>query len=232
MGSGEKVIGYVRVSTDEQGMNGVGLEAQRAAIEAECDRRGWRLVRIEHDVLSGRNLNRPGLQRALDACRTGKVAGVVVAKLDRLSRSLIDFAGLLEQARREEWNLVALDLGVDLSTPSGEFLASVMASAAQWERRIIGERTKEALAVKKAQGVKLGRPASIPPALARRIVRMRQRGMTLQAICDRLNREGIPTARGGRLWRPTSLRAVLAAQTSPIVRATWLPLVGRPTTNP
>jgi DNA invertase Pin-like site-specific DNA recombinase len=211
VGSGEKVIGYVRVSTDEQGANGAGLEAQRAAIEAECDRRGWQLVRIEKDVLSGRNLNRPGLQRALDACRTGKVAGVVVAKLDRLSRSLIDFAGLLEQARREGWNLVALDLGVDLSTPSGEFLASVMASAAQWERRIIGQRTKEALAVKKAQGVRLGRPTSIPDELARRIVRMRARGMTLQAICDSLNSERVPTARGGRLWRPTSLRAVLAA---------------------
>jgi len=124
---------------------------QRGAIQAECERRGSQLVRIEEDVLSGRNLNRPGLQRALEGCRSGTVSGLVVAKLDRLSRSLIDFAGVLEQARREGWNLVALDLGVDLSTPSGEFLASVMASAAQWERRIIGQRTKDALAVKKAQ---------------------------------------------------------------------------------
>ena len=121
---------------------------------------------------------------------------------------MIDFAGLVEQARREGWNLVALDLGVDLSTPSGEFLASVMASAAQWERRIIGQRTREALAVKKAQGVQLGRPRSIPAKLAGRIVRMRASGMTLQAICDRLNADEIPTARDGRLWRPTSLRAV------------------------
>src|SRR5262249_16065086 len=162
MGSGEKVIGYVRVSTDEQGANGAGLDAQRFAIEAECKRRGWQLERIEEDVLSGRSLNRPGLQRALAACAPGEVAAVVVPKLDRVSRSLIGFAGLLEQARRAGWNVVALDLGIDLSTPSGEFLASVMASAAQWERRIIGQRTKEALQVKKAQGVRLGRPASIP----------------------------------------------------------------------
>lgn len=67
------------------------------------------------------------------------------------------------------------------------------------ERRIIGQRTKEALAVKKAQGIRLGRPASIPEALAIRIVHMRKRGMTLQAICDELNEEDIPTARGGRL---------------------------------
>jgi DNA invertase Pin-like site-specific DNA recombinase len=86
MGSGEKVIGYLRVSTDEQGANGAGLDAQRLAIEAECKRRGWQLVRIEEDVLSGRSLNRPGLQRALQACASGEVAGVVVAKLDRLSR--------------------------------------------------------------------------------------------------------------------------------------------------
>jgi DNA invertase Pin-like site-specific DNA recombinase len=137
MGTRDRVIGYIRVSTTEQGANGAGLEAQRAAIEAECLRRQWQLVRIEEDVLSGRTLRRPGLQRALDACRSTEADGVVVAKLDRLSRSLVDFAGLLAEAQAGGWNLVALDLEVDLSTPSGEFLANVMASAAQWERRLI-----------------------------------------------------------------------------------------------
>ena len=89
-------------------------------------------------------------------------------------------------------------------------MANVLATFAQVERRLIAERTKAALAVKKAQGVRLGRPASIADQLARRIVRMRDKGMTLQAICDVLNAEQVPTARGGRLWRPTSLRAVLA----------------------
>jgi DNA invertase Pin-like site-specific DNA recombinase len=213
LASGKRRAGHrLRERVDRRASaNGVGLDAQRATIEAECDRRGWQPVRIEEDVLSGCNLNRPGLQRALDACRTGKVAGVVVAKLDRLSRSLANFATLVEQARRKGWNFVALDLGVDLSTPSGEFLASVMASEAQWERRIIGQRTKGALAVKKTQGVRLSRPASIPEKLAKRIVEMRASGMTLQAICDTLNAQQVPTARGGRMWRPTSLRAVLAA---------------------
>jgi DNA invertase Pin-like site-specific DNA recombinase len=209
MGSGERVIGYVRVSTEEQGSNGAGLDAQRQAILSECARRGWQLVRIEEDVLSGKNMRRPGLLRALEACESGAVSGIVVAKLDRLSRSLVDFAGLLARARAEGWNVVALDLGVDLSTPAGEFLANVMASAAQWERRIIGQRTREAMAIKRAQGVWVSRPVSIPPTLAGRIRRMRGRGMTLQAICDRLNREGVPTPRQGREWRPTSLRAVL-----------------------
>jgi Recombinase len=92
------------------------------------------------------------------------------------------------------------------------------ATFAQFERRLIAERTKDvrhrfqgaALAVKKAQGVRLGRPASIPEELAKRIVSMRERGLTLQAICDALNAERIPTPRGGAFWRPTSLRAVLA----------------------
>jgi DNA invertase Pin-like site-specific DNA recombinase len=118
MGVGDRVIGYVRVSTAEQGTNGAGLDAQRAAIEAECDRRTWQLIRIEEDVLSGRTLRRPGLQRGLEACRSAEADGVVVAKLDRLSRSLVDFAGLLGEAQAGGWNLVALDLGVDLSTPS------------------------------------------------------------------------------------------------------------------
>jgi DNA invertase Pin-like site-specific DNA recombinase len=82
------------------------------------------------------------------ATNTTRPVWMTPAKLDRLSRSMIDFARLLEQARHERWNLVALDLGVDVSTPS-EFLASVMGSAAQWERRMIGQRTKEALAVRK-----------------------------------------------------------------------------------
>jgi DNA invertase Pin-like site-specific DNA recombinase len=209
MGSGDRVVGYVRVSTEEQGASGAGLGAQRKAIKDECDRRGWQLVRIEEDVLSGRSLNRPGLTQALDSCRTGEVSGVVVAKLDRLSRSLVDFAGLLAEAQKSGFNVVALDLGVDLSTPAGEFLASVMASAAQWERRIIGQRTKDALAIRREQGVTLGRPPLPKDALGRRIAAMRKRGKKLQAIADTLNAEGVPTLRGGSEWRPSSVRVVL-----------------------
>lgn len=207
----QRMVGYVRVSTEEQGQSKAGLRAQRAAIEAECERRGWELVRIEQDVLSGRTMNRSGLRAALDLCRSGEGSGIVVAKLDRLSRSLVDFAALLVEARDRGFNVVALDLGVDLSTPAGEFLANVMASAAQWERRIIGDRTREALAAKRAAGVRLGRPASVDVELARRVRLMRGEGLTLQAIADALNAEGVPTPRGGALWRPSSLTSILRA---------------------
>lgn len=85
----ERVARRPAACTAEQGANGVGLDAQREAIEAEAERRGWQLVRIEEDRLSGKSLNRPGLTRALKACKSGEVSGIVVAKLDRLSRSLI-----------------------------------------------------------------------------------------------------------------------------------------------
>lgn len=150
MGNGSTVIGYARVSTEEQGATGSGLEAQRAAIKAECARRGWRLLRIEKDFLSGKNLKRPGLNAALAACRSGEVEGIVVHKLDRLSRSIVDFSRLLEEARKRGFDIVALDLGLDLSTPQGELVANVTASVAQWERRIIGERAREAVAARRA----------------------------------------------------------------------------------
>ena len=209
MGTGEKVVGYARVSTDDQGANGAGLDAQRAAIAAECERRGWQLVRVEEDVLSGKSLKRAGLTKALDACRAGEVQGIVVAKLDRLSRSILDFAGLLEDARKRQYNIAALDLGLDLSTPQGELVANVIASVAQWERRIIGERTREALAVKKAQGVRVGRPPTMPAKVVRRMHRERAAGKSLAAIADALNAASVPTAQGGQRWYPATVRSTL-----------------------
>jgi DNA invertase Pin-like site-specific DNA recombinase len=133
----------------------------------------------------------------------------MVAKLDRLSRSLFDFAGLMERARRKGWALVALDLGVDTTTPSGEMMAAVLATFAQFERRMIGLRTKEALAAKRAAGVRLGRPRRLSDDVVVSIVADRESGLTLQAIADRLNIENVPTAQGGKLWRAAQVRAVL-----------------------
>jgi len=205
-----RAVGYLRVSTEEQAESGAGLAAQRSAIEAEALRRGWTLVSVEVDTGSGKRLSgRQGLSSALEAVSQGRADVLVVAKLDRLSRSLVDFAGLLVRAQEEAWNLVALDLGVDLSTPAGEFLASVMASAAQWERRIIGSRTREALEAKRASGVRLGRPSQIDSAVRLRIKTLRDAGQTLQSIADDLNGVGVPTARGAALWRTSSVSAAL-----------------------
>jgi DNA invertase Pin-like site-specific DNA recombinase len=207
----ERVVGYIRVSTDEQADSGLGLEAQRSAIVNECLRRGWELAEVYEDAgASGKSLTgRPALQQALDAVRGHEAGALVVAKLDRLSRSLLDFAALMEDARRGEWSLVILDLGVDTTTPSGEMIANVMATFAQFERRLIGQRTKDALAVKKQQGVKLGRPRLVSQDVRVRIVEERDRGKTLRAIAEGLNEDGVPTAHGGAKWHASTVRAVL-----------------------
>ena len=132
----------------------------------------------------------------------------MVSKLDRLSRSVMDFASIVERSQREGWAIVALDLGVDTSTPSGELVANVMASVAQWERKVIGQRTKDALAVKRSEGVRLGRPVSLPEAIRERILADRLTGLSYRAIAEALNTEGVPTAQGGRAWYAATVRAV------------------------
>lgn len=207
----DKVVGYVRVSTDEQANSGLGLEAQRSLIGAECGRRGWDLLHIYEDAgASGKSLNgRLALAEALVALKAHKADALVVAKLDRLSRSLLDFAGLMERSNREGWALVILDLGVDTTTPSGEMVANVMATFAQFERRLIGQRTKDALAVKKRQGIRLGRPSSVNDAVVTRINRDRKKGKSLKAIADALNIDKVATGHGGSKWHPSTVRAVL-----------------------
>jgi DNA invertase Pin-like site-specific DNA recombinase len=205
-----RVLGYVRVSTSEQASSGAGLEAQRRSILVECERRGWHLVgTIEDAGYSARDLRRPGIQEALRALERGEASALVVAKLDRLSRSMLDFSKVMAKATREHWALVALDVAVDTSTPSGEAMANMLATFAQFERRLISQRTKEALAVKKASGVRLGRPPTLPQAVVRRIQRQRARGDSLRKIADDLNQERVPTAQGGAQWHAATIRYVL-----------------------
>lgn len=204
-----RVLAYLRVSTSEQVDSGASLEAQRAAIQAECERRGWELIEtIEDCGYSAKYLNRPGVQTALEALTRGDADALVVARLDRLSRSKLDFAGFMAAAQKESWGLVALDLNVDTTIPAGEMMATIMATFAQFERRLIGQRTKDALAAKRRAGVRLGRPRSLPPEVERRVARDRQSGMTMQAIADALNADGVPTATG-KNWRAGTVYVVL-----------------------
>ncbi len=206
-----KVVGYVRVSTAEQASSGAGLDAQRTVIAAEVERRGWELVRVEEDAgISGKSTDRrPALARAVAAVDSGEAEALVVAKLDRLSRSLLDFAGMMERSRKKGWALVALDSPVDTTTPAGEMMANVLASFAQYERRLIGQRTRDALAIKRDQGVRLGRPRTLSEDVRARIVAERAAGRSLRAIAAGLDVDGVPTAQGGARWYPSTVRAVL-----------------------
>ena len=216
-----RAVAYRRVSTTEQSDSGAGLAAQQVAIDAEVARRSWDLVEVRTDTASGKSVaGREALGRALDLLESGQAHVLVVAKLDRLSRSLLDFALLLDRAQRNNWVLVALDLGIDLSTPAGEFLASVMASPATWERKIIGQRTREAMAAKAAAGVRLGPPRRVPDAVCQQIASLRRDGRTWQAVADEMNRLGVPRAVGGRQWYPSTARNALLAYERDMARAT------------
>ncbi|MEU8490046.1 recombinase family protein [Pseudonocardia alni] len=214
-----RAIGYLRVSTGEQVESGAGLAAQRTIITDRADREGWQLDVVADEGLSGKSMNRPALVEALERLDRGDADVLVAAKLDRVSRSVADFARLLDRAQASGWRLVLLDLGVDTSTPAGEFVANTIANSAQYERRLIGQRTREGLAAKRAAGVRLGRPSSLPAEITARIVGEHDGGASLAGIARSLTVEGVPTARGGARWYPSTVRAVLHGQDATAMRA-------------
>lgn len=198
------LIGYVRVAPRERPGERPGLDVQRRLLADAIPARGDRLARFEEDIRSGRTLRRPGLRAALAACRSGEAQGIAVARLDRLTYSLADLAELVRGAVDDGFTIVALHPELDLASGGGRMVGEVLAEAASWQPPAI-------TASARALGRRPGRPSSMPPDLAARIRALRAEGMTLQAICDVLNAEGVPTPRGGAEWRPTSLRAVLRA---------------------
>lgn len=203
------MIGYLRVSTEEQANSGLGLDAQRDTIQRYADAHGWDIEWYEDAGLSAKSLDRPQLQAALTRLHSKKrdVDGIVVAKLDRLSRSVVDFASVLERARARGWTLVAIDLGVDTSSPTGELVANLMMSVAQWERRVIGERTSAAMQAAKRRGQRFGFPSALDPATGDRLMALRTTH-TMAATADALNAEGHTTATGA----PWTVNTVAKAQ--------------------
>lgn len=207
------VFGYCRVSTDGQ-EDGAGLEAQAVAIRSAAAARGWEQLELTTEVVSGgKSLkHRPVLASIIDRITRGDV--LVVAKGDRLARSLVVLAQLLEDSDRGGWSLVLLDLGVDTSTPAGRLSAQVVGAAAEYERAMIRARTREGLAVKRSQGVRLGRPVSIAADVRERVVSLRSSGMTLQGIAGQLTAEGVPTATGKAVWTTGTVQTTLNTATA------------------
>jgi DNA invertase Pin-like site-specific DNA recombinase len=206
-----QVYGYLRVSTNEQAMSGAGLEAQRLAIEAEADRRGWESIEwVEDAGWSGKNLERPGIAGLLPRLRSGDT--LVVAKLDRLSRSLVAFAHMMEDAKKRKWSVVALDLGIDMTTPAGRMIAGVMASLAEWEREIIADRTRSAMQAKKALGgTRFGHRSRIPMAVQEQVEAAHRSGLSMCEIAREMTRRGIPTVEGCATWHASTVSTVLSS---------------------
>ncbi|MGV8122268.1 MAG: recombinase family protein [Candidatus Xenobiia bacterium LiM19] len=216
-----KVIGYARVSTEEQATSGVSLQAQVEKLCQYASLYDLELVAvIEDGGQSAKTLNRPGIQQALQMMRNGEVSGLLVAKLDRLTRSIVDLNTLISdyfsEKARYQASLFSVADQVDTRSAGGRLVLNVLMSVAQWEREAIGERTKAALSFKKSQGVKLGRPEKqiTDPDEIRTvnyIHLLRDQGLTFRAIAVRLDVEGYKTSRGGK-WAPQTVKNLLESE--------------------
>jgi DNA invertase Pin-like site-specific DNA recombinase len=218
-----KFISYLRVSTEKQGVSGLGLEAQRRAIEDYLNGGRWELIKEFVEVESGKRAdNRPMLHKALETCkRTG--AKLLIAKLDRLSRNVAFIANLLESGVE----FVACDF------PSANKLTiHILSAMAEYEREMISKRTRSALKIAKERGVRLGNPRGLTTEAIRNgrtlSLKLRQakadeyarriypvikeyqtEGMSLNSIARKLTQERELTPRGLSTWTPTTVRNVL-----------------------
>jgi DNA invertase Pin-like site-specific DNA recombinase/peptidoglycan hydrolase-like protein with peptidoglycan-binding domain len=215
--NGVLAVGYATAPKAEES-GGALVREQGAAIEALCERHGWRLLELVRDIEDPRvkGLDRPGLTYALERMANGEASCLVVSQLRRLSPSAGDLGRILESIARNGGRLVALDVDVDTAVPAGRKAANVLISVSAWERERVGQRTRKGLEAARAKGHRIGRPAvEDMPELKERIAKMRTQGMTLQAIADRLNEEGVPTLRGGEKWRPSSVQAAVGYRRPP-----------------
>ncbi len=203
------MILYTRVSTGKQAESGLGLDAQLDLLRRHAQLSGWEhVVEISDAGESAKSMNRPGMKQARKMLAKGEAAGIAVAKLDRISRSVIDFANLVAQSKAEGWSLVLLDLCVDTNTATGSLVANVMSALAEWERAMASERTSAALRAAQRNGKHVGRPIKTD-AKTRDLIRDRRAiGDTYKEIAEKLNNQGTKTSTG-RTWTVSSVSSAL-----------------------
>lgn len=214
-------VAYCRVSTDEQAKNGVSIDAQRSAIEAFAAARGLTIASWHVDEGVSGSVdpdNRPALGAALGELATGPAGVLLFVRVDRVGRVAYDLLGLAKRAEREGWTLAACDGTVDLTTPQGRAMFTTQAAFGELEREMIRARTREGLAERRAQGVRLGRPSTLPEDVVRRIVEERDGGRGWSAIARGLMDDDVPTARGGATWHPSAVQKVYNGQDAARVR--------------
>jgi DNA invertase Pin-like site-specific DNA recombinase len=210
-----KFIAYYRVSTDKQGRSGLGLDAQREAVQQRLNGGPWQLVDEFTEVESGKRAKRPQLEAALAACKKHK-AKLVVAKLDRLSRNVRFLITLIDSGVEVLFG----DLP-EVAGAMGRFILTGMANAAELEAGLIGERTKAALAAAKARGVRLGvhgaetlapkykAQAQVRADQLAPVIRELQRdGYSVRGIAVELDKRKVPTPRGGS-WHPQLVKRIV-----------------------
>jgi DNA invertase Pin-like site-specific DNA recombinase len=212
------------------------LQEQVKAIHGRCAELSVDLVDIVRErEIEGRALDRPGLSLLIERIAAGDANCLVVAALGRLSHSVAELGTIVKWLERNEIRLIAVDLNLDTASPGGRITARALASVATWERDRLSERTRKGLAAARdkrrasAEAAAAGSPSASWPQVSKRIAAMRADGMTLQAIADQLNAEGVPTPRGGAKWRPSSVQTAAGyKRRSRATRSDELPAVERP----
>ena len=205
-----RLIAYTRVSTTDQALNGHGLDAQRAAITKAAEHHGWSIASWASDPgVSGKRIG-GNLAHALDECKDGVADGIVVTKVDRISRSFVNFGLILDRSLSESWALVVLDPMLDLSSSFGRAMARILATFAELEREQIGERVRAGLA---ESSKRLGGEPILDAGLVAEIRAARADGLSYRAIAADLNARHVRSARGGR-WHPSSVRWVTEGRKS------------------
>ena len=223
-----RVIGYVRVSTEEQAHDGSSLINQEERIRAYCELYGLDLVRIERDAgVSAKTLDREALSVVIDELERGTVDGVVIMKLDRLTRSLRDWSDLIDRffSDKAGRRLFSVNDSIDTRTPSGRMVLNMIMTVAQWEREETAYRTANALQGKIARGERCGRvrfgynlaadgKTLVPDPVEQRAIefmkRWKAQGKTYRDMVAQLEELGIETKTPGAVWRPGAIHQILA----------------------
>src|SRR4051812_25752506 len=217
-------IGYVRVSTDRQADQGASLETQSTRIQAMATVQNAELLDVVVDGgESAKSMNRAGLKRILALVETCEVDAVIVAKLDRLTRSVKDLCELLELFDRKKVALVSVAESLDTGSAAGRLVIKIMASVNEWEREAIGERTRDVLQHKRSCGERVGNihygfrladdqkhvePDPDEQAALATVRALRARHRSLREIAVALNESGLRTRRG-TAWRHYSVNNLI-----------------------
>jgi len=222
-----KVIAYARVSTTDQADNGISLDAQIAKMQSYAALYDLSIIEVITDAgESAKSLNRPGLQRALNLLRAGKADGLLIVKLDRLTRSIADWQDLIDAyfGERGGKQLLSVNDSIDTRTAAGRLVLNVLITVAQWERETIGERTRDALQHKIRNGQRVGKvhfgydlaadgvTLIENPAEQRTLALMRNlraAGCTLRQIAAALTQRGILTKEGLAQWQHQTIAYIL-----------------------
>jgi site-specific DNA recombinase len=217
-----KAIGYIRVSTDEQAKEGVSLENQEQKIRDYCKLKDFEIIEIIQDAgISAKNLRRPGAQKVLEMAQEKIIDAVVVYKLDRMFRSTVDALETTKQF--DKWNVSfhSIEETIDTKSAMGKFFFTLTAALAEMEREIIGERTKDVLQRKKANGEVYGHVPfgfkkfkgkllnnDAEQKIVQTVLGMRQKGLNYSMISKELNQMGFKTKKGNQ-WYPQTVKNVI-----------------------